>query len=98
MLKGSYSINEIFRSIHIALLCVQKNVVDRPTMSSVVLMFNSFSLTLQVPSEPAFFIQDSVDYVFPSVDEYDVLEGCNKGSESSQASGNDASISEINPR
>ncbi|PWA73004.1 cysteine-rich receptor-like protein kinase 28 [Artemisia annua] len=98
LLKGSYSINEIIRSIHIALLCVQKNVADRPTMSSVVLMFNSFSLTLQVPKQPAFFIQGSVDNVLPSIDEYDVSEGCNKGSESSQASENDATISEITPR
>ena len=48
--------NEIMRCIHIALLCVQENVADRPTMASVVLMLNSYSVTLPLPSLPAFFI------------------------------------------
>ncbi|KAK1408772.1 hypothetical protein QVD17_40811 [Tagetes erecta] len=51
----SNSLNEIMRSVHIGLLCVQENVRDRPTMSSVVNMFNSPSLSLLVPSEPANF-------------------------------------------
>ncbi|OIV91160.1 hypothetical protein TanjilG_30382 [Lupinus angustifolius] len=49
--------NEIMRCIHIGLLCVQENLADRPTMASVVLMLNSYSTTLPVPSEPAFFMQ-----------------------------------------
>ncbi|KAE9618636.1 putative protein kinase RLK-Pelle-DLSV family [Lupinus albus] len=49
--------NEIMRCIHIGLLCVQQNLADRPTMASVVLMLNSYSTTLPVPSEPAFFMQ-----------------------------------------
>ncbi|GJT75102.1 retrovirus-related pol polyprotein from transposon TNT 1-94 [Tanacetum coccineum] len=49
------------------------------------------------PSEPAFFTQ-VVCHVFPPIDEHDVLEGCNKVSESSQASGNDATILIITPR
>ncbi|KAH7569071.1 hypothetical protein JRO89_XS06G0097800 [Xanthoceras sorbifolium] len=51
---------EMMRCIHIGLLCVQENVVNRPTMASVVLMLNSFSLTLPVPSEPAFFMHSSI--------------------------------------
>lgn len=51
----------MIRCIHIGLLCVQENVTDRPTMASVVLMLNSFSLALAVPSEPAFFMQSAVD-------------------------------------
>ncbi|XP_021851178.2 cysteine-rich receptor-like protein kinase 44 isoform X2 [Spinacia oleracea] len=46
---------EILRCIHIGLLCVQHNMADRPTMSSVELMLSSSSLSLQVPSQPAFF-------------------------------------------
>ncbi|GKA87854.1 putative receptor-like protein kinase [Tanacetum coccineum] len=51
---GSVSLRDTIRCIHIGLLCVQENVVDRPTMASVVLMLNSFSLTLPLPSGPAF--------------------------------------------
>ncbi|KAJ0921115.1 putative protein kinase RLK-Pelle-DLSV family [Helianthus annuus] len=43
LLKGPNSLNDIFRSVHIALLCVQKNAIDRPTMSQVVLMLGSSS-------------------------------------------------------
>lgn len=49
--------NEMIRCIHIGLLCVQENLADRPTMASVVLMLNSYSHTLPVPSEPAFYMQ-----------------------------------------
>ncbi|CAN6690014.1 unnamed protein product [Malus baccata var. baccata] len=50
---------ETMRCIHIGLLGVQQNVVDRPTVASVVSMFNSHSLTLSVPSRPAFYLQDN---------------------------------------
>ncbi|XP_016648535.1 PREDICTED: cysteine-rich receptor-like protein kinase 25 isoform X1 [Prunus mume] len=51
---------EIMRCIHIGLLCVQENIADRPTMASIVLMLNSYSVTLPVPSQPAFFRHSSV--------------------------------------
>ncbi|KAK8575332.1 hypothetical protein V6N12_063007 [Hibiscus sabdariffa] len=51
--------SEMTRCIHIGLLCVQENVADRPTMASVVIMLNSNSLTLPMPSEPAFFMERS---------------------------------------
>ncbi|GFP94682.1 cysteine-rich receptor-like protein kinase 10 [Phtheirospermum japonicum] len=54
--SGSGSMNDMVRCIHIALLCVQENAADRPTMASVVLMLNSFSITLGIPSEPAFYM------------------------------------------
>ncbi|KAK9155882.1 hypothetical protein Sjap_003362 [Stephania japonica] len=56
-LMENYSSNEVIRCIHIGLLCVQQNADDRPTMSTVVLMLNSFSLTLPAPSVPAFSTQ-----------------------------------------
>uniref|UniRef100_A0A103XV45 Concanavalin A-like lectin/glucanase, subgroup n=1 Tax=Cynara cardunculus var. scolymus TaxID=59895 RepID=A0A103XV45_CYNCS len=56
---GSNSLRDMIRCIHIGLLCVQEDVTDRPTMASVVLMLGSLSLTLAVPSEPAFFIHTS---------------------------------------
>ncbi|CAN2060895.1 unnamed protein product [Malus fusca] len=52
--------NEIMRCIHIGLLCVQENIADRPTMNAIVLMLNSYSVTLPVPSQPAFFRDSNV--------------------------------------
>ncbi|XP_024025372.1 cysteine-rich receptor-like protein kinase 27 [Morus notabilis] len=56
--EGSTSC-EIMRCIHIGLLCVQENVEQRPAMNSVVLMLTSHSMTLPVPSRPAFFMYNS---------------------------------------
>ncbi|KAM1245711.1 hypothetical protein ACFX15_036239 [Malus domestica] len=52
--------NEIMRCIHIGLLCVQENIADRPTMNAIVLMLNSYSVTLPVPSQPAFLRDGNV--------------------------------------
>ncbi|XP_021296996.1 cysteine-rich receptor-like protein kinase 10 isoform X2 [Herrania umbratica] len=52
---------EMTRCIHIALLCVQENVVDRPTMASVAIMLNSYSVTLPAPSHPAFFVHSTIE-------------------------------------
>ncbi|WOG85282.1 hypothetical protein DCAR_0104470 [Daucus carota subsp. sativus] len=59
--NSSGSIHEMIRCIHIGLLCVQENVTDRPTMASVVLMLNSFSHSLAVPSKPAFLMHSTID-------------------------------------
>ncbi|KAF3450459.1 hypothetical protein FNV43_RR06542 [Rhamnella rubrinervis] len=63
------SIVEIMRCIHIGLLCVQENVGDRPTMASVGLMLRSYSVSLRVPSRPAYFTDgatgSSVPNMFP---------------------------------
>ncbi|KAJ6292684.1 hypothetical protein OIU78_024794 [Salix suchowensis] len=58
---SSGSSTEMMRCIHIGLLCVQENVADRPTMDSIVLMLSSSSLTLQRPSQPAFFMSNQSD-------------------------------------
>ncbi|XXG83032.1 hypothetical protein AAC387_Pa10g0888 [Persea americana] len=55
-LGESYPVNEVLRCIHIGLLCVQENVTDRPTMSLVVLMLDSCSTTVPLPSPPAYFV------------------------------------------
>ena len=105
---GSGSLRDIIRCIHIGLLCVQENVNDRPTMASVVLMLNSFSLTLSMPSEPAFFMRSSIDPEMPLLQEHTSSTTGSNGIEkkklsksrprSSQYSVNDASISEVIPR
>jgi hypothetical protein len=63
-LKDSYSSNEVVRCIHIALLCVEEDPADRPTMASIVLMLNSLSIALPSPHtrivpQKAFKEQDS---------------------------------------
>ncbi|XP_059436944.1 cysteine-rich receptor-like protein kinase 44 [Corylus avellana] len=59
LMKGS-PMAEMMRCIHIGLLCVQQNVVDRPDMASVVLMLNSDLVALPVPTQPAGFMQSNV--------------------------------------
>ncbi|CAL5410941.1 unnamed protein product [Camellia sinensis] len=54
-LEVSYSRNEVSRCIHIGLLCVQEDPDARPSMATVVLMLNSYTITLAIPEEPAFF-------------------------------------------
>ncbi|CAL5410958.1 unnamed protein product [Camellia sinensis] len=54
-LEGSYSINEVIRCIHIGLLCVQEDPDARPSMATIVVMLNSFSVNLSIPQQPAFF-------------------------------------------
>jgi len=93
--------NEMMRCIHIGLLCVQKDMAARPTMASVVLMLNSYSITLPVPSEPAFVVNSSTRS-FPNMlawehnsRETGSTESTNK---SAQYSVNEASITELYPR
>uniref|UniRef100_A0A0E0EVM9 Protein kinase domain-containing protein n=1 Tax=Oryza meridionalis TaxID=40149 RepID=A0A0E0EVM9_9ORYZ len=47
--------NEIMRCINIALLCVQENAADRPTMSDVVAMLSSKTMVLAEPKHPGYF-------------------------------------------
>ncbi|CAL5410961.1 unnamed protein product [Camellia sinensis] len=54
-LEGSYSINEVIRCIHIGLLCVQEDPDARPSMATIVVMLNSYSVNLSIPQQPAFF-------------------------------------------
>ncbi|KAF8029638.1 hypothetical protein BT93_E2150 [Corymbia citriodora subsp. variegata] len=55
MLNGT-SRSEMLRCIHVALVCVQENVARRPNMASVVLMLESQSTTLPVPTRPAYLM------------------------------------------
>ncbi|XP_026410120.1 cysteine-rich receptor-like protein kinase 10 [Papaver somniferum] len=66
ILSQMFSRNEVIRSIHIGLLCVQDNIEDRPTMSSVVLMLSSYSITLASPSQPAYFAGSVIGLNMPN--------------------------------
>uniref|UniRef100_A0ACD5ZQP0 Uncharacterized protein n=2 Tax=Avena sativa TaxID=4498 RepID=A0ACD5ZQP0_AVESA len=46
---------KMMRHINIALLCVQENASDRPTMAEVISMLNSDSMILVEPMQPAYF-------------------------------------------
>lgn len=61
MLGESYPVDEVLRCIRIGLLCVQENVSDRPSMSLVVLMFDSCSITVPLPSPPAYFVATEME-------------------------------------
>lgn len=91
----------MLRCIHIGLLCVQENAADRPTMASVVLMLSSFSLTLPVPSEPAFFMHSNIDEsnTQSKADRWlEMNEATHSGSLPLQSLSKEASISELHPR
>ncbi|TYH86369.1 hypothetical protein ES332_D01G037400v1 [Gossypium tomentosum] len=52
--SGLKNKKEIWRCIHVGLLCVQEYAKDRPTMSTIVLMLNSEISDLNTPKQPAF--------------------------------------------
>ncbi|XP_078158295.1 cysteine-rich receptor-like protein kinase 6 [Carex rostrata] len=54
-----YPRSELLRCTQIALLCVQENPADRPTMSNVAVMLSSETMSLQTPFKPAFCIANS---------------------------------------
>ncbi|KAL9665305.1 hypothetical protein QQ045_020722 [Rhodiola kirilowii] len=60
-LKNGPRDDEILRSIHIGLLCVQESVTARPNMASVVPMLNgTISISLPLPSRPAYFTPNTI--------------------------------------
>ncbi|XP_062088355.1 cysteine-rich receptor-like protein kinase 10 [Humulus lupulus] len=91
-LEHSYSENEVMRCINIGLLCVQEDPEDRPTMKTIVLMFNSYSVTLAVPNQPAFYNRTDAD--MPSMG----LRYNESRTVGFLESTNEASISELYPR
>lgn len=96
---SSSSMSEIVRCIHIGLLCVEQNIANRPTMSSVVLMLNSYSLTLQIPSQPAFVFSDISSSSQVQSSTYDQKVGIGIGIHPhNQQLNDDASDSELLPR
>ncbi|KAF8017702.1 hypothetical protein BT93_H2790 [Corymbia citriodora subsp. variegata] len=51
----SCSRDEVLRFLHISLLCVQEDTVDRPTMATVLRMLSSCPITMPHPRRLAFF-------------------------------------------
>ncbi|KAF7823110.1 UDP-glucose:O-linked fucose beta-1 [Senna tora] len=49
--------NEALKCINIGLLCVQDAAIDRPSMSDIVMMLNSYTVASSpAPSRPAFYV------------------------------------------
>ncbi|KAK8575346.1 hypothetical protein V6N12_063021 [Hibiscus sabdariffa] len=87
--------SEIMRCIHLGLLCVQENIAYRPTMASVILMLSSYSISLPVPSRPAFGMNSTMETA--TMSDSSSLSSQSK-TESIRASVNEVSISELDPR
>ncbi|XP_015160120.1 cysteine-rich receptor-like protein kinase 10 isoform X3 [Solanum tuberosum] len=102
MLRGSSGMaRDIMRCIHIALLCVQENISDRPTMAAVVLMLSSLSLNLPLPSGPAYYTHNDISSEISLIQEYNSRSSGPRElakSKSISSSHNEASITELSPR
>jgi hypothetical protein len=52
VMDGGFNHSEVLRCIQVALLCVDVQPRNRPTMSSVVMMLASENATIPEPNEP----------------------------------------------
>ncbi|XP_058001395.1 G-type lectin S-receptor-like serine/threonine-protein kinase At4g27290 isoform X2 [Hevea brasiliensis] len=54
--RNSCNLSEVLRSVHVGLLCVQQNLAERPSMSTVVFMLGGEG-ALPEPKQPGFFTE-----------------------------------------
>ncbi|TYG65491.1 hypothetical protein ES288_D06G189900v1 [Gossypium darwinii] len=94
-LGDSYSRIEVIRCIHIGLLCVQEDPSQRPTMENIVLMLNSYTVTLVAPQRPATFLIPTTDSNFTA---NELVSDQSGPSKSTPWSVNQVSISDMDPR
>ncbi|KAL0890893.1 hypothetical protein Bca101_014876 [Brassica carinata] len=83
--------SEVVRCIHIGLLCVQEDPVERPTFSTIFVMLTSQTVTLPVPRQPGSFVQSR-----PGRDPLDSDQSTT--TKSDRTSVDDASITDIYSR
>ncbi|CAL9121256.1 unnamed protein product [Musa textilis] len=96
---GQYQGGDVLRCVQIGLLCVQENPLDRPTMSTVAVMLNSETVSLQPPARPAFCEGKSgANASLSSSNSALRVEKSDPQSKSFPVSPNDVSVSEIEPR
>ena len=60
-LRDSFAEDTVLRCINVALLCVEDNPLDRPSMSVVVSMLTSEIVKLPKPKQPAFCFGRTVE-------------------------------------
>ncbi|XP_038981812.1 cysteine-rich receptor-like protein kinase 6 isoform X2 [Phoenix dactylifera] len=99
-LGNHYPRGEVLRCVQIGLLCVQKNPYDRPNMLQVVVMLSSISMSLPIPSIPAFCTGKSGIDSYAYSNEVDLSGGTHDKSSSKliPVSSNEVSITELEPR
>ncbi|EOA16183.1 hypothetical protein CARUB_v10004321mg [Capsella rubella] len=90
-IADNFQRNEVVRCVHIGLLCVQEDPVERPTMSTIVLMLTSNTVTLPVPRQPGLFFQSRLGKDPLDTDQFSTTK-------SLIGSVDDASITDIYPR
>ncbi|XP_021828590.1 G-type lectin S-receptor-like serine/threonine-protein kinase CES101 isoform X2 [Prunus avium] len=59
-LKDSCIEDQLLRCFHVGLLCVEENADDRPSMSDVVSMLTTETISLPLPTMPAFITRRNV--------------------------------------
>ncbi|XP_060195881.1 cysteine-rich receptor-like protein kinase 10 isoform X3 [Lycium barbarum] len=99
--ESSGLVRDIMRCIHIALLCVQENVADRPTMAAIVLMLSSLSMSLPVPSGPGYYMHNNISAEMSLMQEYNTRMSDSSELAKSRSIGssrNEVLISELYPR
>ncbi|XP_073006007.1 cysteine-rich receptor-like protein kinase 6 [Typha latifolia] len=99
-LGNHYPRSEMLRCIHIGLLCVQEDPVDRPSMSTVVVMLSSETVSLEAPARPAFCVRKSsiLSDVYTSSSDTNGITSNKNSSKSVPMSPNEVSITELEPR
>lgn len=89
--------HEVLKCIHIGLLCVQDAASDRPTMSDIVTMLNSYTVTFPAATRPAFFVPQE-----GSSDRTMENQGASQSDQSMsglpQRSMNEVTITDLDPR
>ncbi|KAJ0096668.1 hypothetical protein Patl1_27499 [Pistacia atlantica] len=91
--SNSFLQNEVARLIHIGLLCVQEDPVDRLMIATVVLMLNNFSVTLSLLKRPGFFVGSTTQQSMPRMS----IESIQSSSKNMPSPVNDVSITELHP-
>ncbi|CAN6219091.1 unnamed protein product [Urochloa humidicola] len=97
-LRGKAPAEQMLKCVHIGLLCVQDNPVDRPIMSTVNTMLSSSTVSLQAPLKPAFFIPKSCYYSTVYSESYPTASQSTGNGKSGAMSPNEVSITELEPR
>ncbi|XP_008226123.1 PREDICTED: G-type lectin S-receptor-like serine/threonine-protein kinase CES101 [Prunus mume] len=59
-LKDSCTEDQLLRCFHVGLLCVEENAADRPSMSDVISMLTTETISLPLPTRPAFITRRNV--------------------------------------
>ncbi|KAM7493135.1 hypothetical protein LguiB_027744 [Lonicera macranthoides] len=64
-LANSHVGNEVVRCIQMGLLCVQEDVDSRPSMATIGLMLDSYTISLPLPKQPPFYFRSRIESQAP---------------------------------